>query len=82
MDGIGSIGMLAAYAAQPFAAARAAPAVTEASGTAAGAAGSGAVPSDFEAQYQMSVLSKVMYAGADQALALIQMLPKPASPVR
>ncbi len=80
MDGVGSIGSLAVFAARVFAPAQAAPAVTEgASGSPASAA---AVSGDTATQYQMSVLSKAMYASADQALALLQMLPQAASPLR
>jgi hypothetical protein len=77
MDGIGSIGLLAGYAAQPLAAAQSAPAVAD-PGAGSGGSEAGAALGGLAAQYQMSVLSKVMYASADQALALIQMLPKPS----
>jgi len=82
MDGIGSIGSLAMFATQPFAAGQAAPAVTDVASTSSASADSPALPGDVATQYQMSVLGKAMYASADQALALLQMLPQPASPLR
>ena len=41
-----------------------------------------AAATSLETQYGMTILSKAMYASADQALALIAMLPKPVSPLR
>jgi hypothetical protein len=79
MDGIGSIGALAGYAAQPLAAARSASGLAEPAAPCSDGGdsdGDGAT-GELATQYQMSVLSKVMYASADQALALIQMLPRP-----
>ena len=81
MDGIASIGNLASFAAQPSALGSAAPAVVEASAAVSGDGASG-LPAGAAAQYQMSVLSKVMYASADQALALIAMLPQSSSLLR
>jgi hypothetical protein len=78
MDGIGSIGALAVAAAQPFSSPGSSPAVTEATSSGGGSAASGGSPisANVAGQYQMTVLSKVLYASADQALSLIQMLPK------
>ncbi len=82
MDGIGSIGSLAVFAAQAFAPATAAPAVADVASASSAASASPALSGDTATQYQMSVLSKTMHASADQALALLQMLPQPASPLR
>ena len=82
MQGIGSIGALAGYAAQPISAARSAPEIAEPASAEGGGTDSDGTLGELSTQYQMSVLSKVMYASADQALALVQMLPKPASPLR
>ena len=74
MDGIGSIGILASVAAQPLNIATAIPQVS-ADSSADSSAGTGGAPSAaVAADYSMSVLAKVTHAGADQALALIQML--------
>jgi hypothetical protein len=82
MDGIGSIGSLAVFAARVFAPAQSAPAVVQAAAAVPSATAGPSLPADTATQYQMSVLSKAMYASADQALALLQMLPQPASPLR
>ena len=84
MSGIGSIGSLAAVAARPFAPVQAVAAVPEAATGSGGSApaSAGQALGSAASQYQTSVLSKVLYASADQALALIQMLPQPTSPTR
>ena len=85
MNAIGSIGSLAVVAARPFAPVQAVPVVADAatgSGGSASASTGQALGTDAAAQYQTSVLSKVLYASADQALALMAMMPQTTSPTR
>ena len=85
MDGIGSVSTLASAATQPFVMSQVASADTAsvdesagASDTASGASSSG----EFSSDYAMSLLAKITHASADQALALIQAMQTPVSPLR
>jgi hypothetical protein len=82
MDAIGSIGTFMAQTAAPLAAAAAA----SSSGVSDATPGSGGLSSasaaQFSSDYAMSLLAKVTHASADQALAHIQSIATPNSPIR
>jgi len=78
MSGIGSIGILASAAAQPYAVSQAnsIPQASADSSVDSTDNGGAASSEAFSTDYAMSLLAKVTHASADQALALIQgMLP-------